>query len=69
MVGVLEMKEYNLTIVLDEKGGGVREKTTEGLDITDARQVVAILEEYKQRLLGYVINLQSEVDLKNQTKQ
>jgi len=63
------MKTYKLEVILDENGAGVHEKTSEGFSIQEARQIIAILEEYKARLLGHVMVLQSETNLKESTKQ
>lgn len=62
------MKTYNITVIIDENGVGVREKS-EGMTINEIRQVISVLEEYKLRLIQAVVQRQQEFDLKNQTKQ
>ena len=62
------MKQYNITIGIDENGVGVHEKS-EGLTIHEIRQVVSVLEEYKLRLISAISQRQQEFDLKNNEKQ
>ena len=64
----MPMRTYKLEVIFDENGVGVHEKTNEGLNIVEARIIVAVLEEYKQRMLAYVITSQQETDLKGQSK-
>lgn len=62
------MKTYSLNVVIDESGVGVREKS-EGMTISEIRQVISVLDEYKLRLIQAIILREQEYDLKNQTKQ
>lgn len=63
------MKQYDLSISIDKEGTLVREKTSEGITLTEAKLIIATLEEYKQKMLTYVIFNQNVTDLKNQKKQ
>ncbi len=52
----IKRKTYSLEIMFDEKLGPVtHEKTSEGIDLIEARLIVSILEEYKQRMMTYIM--------------
>lgn len=65
----VKSKQYDLTILLDESGVAVHEKTSEGVNLTEARLIIAVLEEYKQRMMTYVMFNEQQIDLKNKVKQ
>ncbi len=54
------MKTYNLKIAFEERNIGIEEKATEGITIVEARLVVAILEEYKQKMISYIMFSQNK---------
>lgn len=48
-------KKYTLEIILDQQGTAIHEKTSEGVNLYEARLILAILEEYKNKMLSYIL--------------
>lgn len=48
-------KKYILEIILDKEGTAIHETTSEGVNLYEARLILAILEEYKNKMLSYII--------------
>lgn len=62
------MKQYKLTIYLDEKTGLAVHEEADPITAYDARLIISALEEYKQRLLGYIMINEQHQDLKKEAK-
>jgi len=52
------MKKYTLEIFIDEKDGVGVHESADPLNIHDARILISVMEEYKARLLSYIIMTQ-----------
>ena len=60
------MKSYTLDIEIEKGIVRIHEKTSEGVNLAEARMIVAVLEEYKTRMMQYIIFNQTEAELKKQ---
>ena len=54
------MKTYNLKIAFQDKNIGVEENPSEGITVLEARIIVSILEEYKQKMVSFIMFTQHE---------
>lgn len=54
------MKKYTLDIAFQDKNIGVQEKSSEGITVLEARIIVSILEEYKQKMVSFIMFTQHE---------
>lgn len=54
------MRKYILEIGFQEKNIGVKETASEGVTVIEARLIVSILEEYKQKMVSYIMFTQHE---------